>query len=156
MNTVQAEQTFAKVLKKHSDPKAEIVCTGNAHDVRQFKAEISGGVTDAQIDEWISEQAVEVALFELKVVDDFVAAYPGVERKAVKLVRRMPPNVKRTRNEHGEMCWRVSARVGTRVEPYPKADPRSARSRAIADAKRSEAEAEEREKSLSEILEAMP
>jgi len=158
MNTVQAEKLFSETLSKHGKPGVEVVDSGQAHDVRRFVGEISGGTTDQELERWIKDQAIEAALFERKVVEDLMAAFPeaGIERKAVRLVLRTPPHIVRTRNDHGETCWRVSARVGTRIEPYPRADPRSSRSIAIANAKLEEQQAAEREKKLSEILEGMP
>lgn len=174
MNTVKAEEIFRQALAKAPGPRCEVVETGTAHDIMMYAQEVSGTLTDTELESWIKEMAGEVAVFERKQVDAALEMCKriddarrdahknhdrikedllNVERANVRLVRRHAPRVVRTPNERGEMCWRVSVRAGTRIEPYPKRDPRSALAQAIENAKKSEQE--QRVKKESELLEEL-
>jgi hypothetical protein len=175
MNTVKAEELFKQAMGKQPGPKCEVVESGTAHDVETLSREVSGSITDAELEAWIKEQAGEVAMFERKQVDaaielckridaDRSAQHArnireredllDVDRAMVRLVRRSPPRIVRMPNDRNEMSWRISVRAGTRIEPYPRKDPRSSRSIAIENAKVSEQEV--RVKKTSELLEELP
>jgi hypothetical protein len=160
MNTNQAEKLFAQEFAKQNPPKCGGVTTeGKAHDVQLFSREFSGTGTDAELDTWIKESSADLAKFERAQLRAIMALLEAkgikdIDSGSVRVVRRMPPAITRTRNEFGELCWRIAARVGTRVEPYPKRDPRSSRARAIEDAKL--LEQEQIPKTASQLLEELP
>jgi len=86
--------------------------------------------------------AEEIHNAEVEIVRDACVTY-GVTAHSVVLVRRSAPTLVRARGQHsGERCWRVGARIGTRIGPM---DPRSAVAVAADAARREKAgEAEER------------
>lgn len=169
MNNVQAEEIFKKEFAKHVAPKCGgIETSGQCHEIRLFQREISGSVNDEQIKAFIAEAAADVAAFEQKQLDAVVAWLAdqrrhweatkvltrdeldmlfAIDRKSIKIVRRHPPHIVRTSTPKGDLAWCVSARVGTRIEPYPKKDPRSARVQAFLNAKIQEDEQEKKKPS---------
>jgi len=171
MQTVQAEKLFKQALSK----APRLICksvteSGVAHVVQLIRREIEEDATDKQIEQWISESAADVAAHEEQQIEATLALCHGIDdartrtrrsdllhigRNEIVLVRRQVPNIARTRNEHGERCWRIWARVGTRIEPYPRRDPRSAKAIAIENAKIEEQQAEPAPKP-SELLAALP
>ena len=170
MNTATAEKLFQEILAKTQKPKCKAITdSGTAHDIQLIQREIEGTATDEQIGQWIKDAAADLAAFDAKQIENAMEYFAGVDRwrsankrndllnigrNEVVLVRRNPPSIARMRKEQGELCWRIAERVGTRVEPYPKRDPRSARAIAIENAKvHEQAQVEQKE---SDRLAALP
>jgi hypothetical protein len=112
MNLSEAKQIFTQALQPPSVPLAPD-SSGRGVELHHFVRELDAGVSDGELDEWLTATAEDFGKFEARLVERWELV-PGKTRDRMQLVRRPPVELTRVRGERSELRWRVSARSGVR------------------------------------------